>query len=489
MPLTSAVTVPVTARGPPARPGAREWRGAALPISQIRKDSYVNCLRDTTRIRGDTKGNVAHELLREAAVLSKEDNEILTRVGPGTPMGNLLRRYWIPACLTSEVDEPDGPPARVRLLGEDLVAFRDTNGDVGLIEERCPHRGASLFYGRNEECGLRCTYHGWKFDVTGQCTDQRSELHPFSQKIKITSYPIHESGGIVWTYMGPAETMTPFRDFGTESLPAGQVAVNKELVRCNWVQSMDGDLDTAHISNLHQFDAIDDVPDDGTDRPGYPSNYMSMKFWRHDPRSLIEVNDEWHGFRYAGIRTTPNGHRHVRVTAWIFPFGDIIAAIPFNTRQIIVVPVDDYNCQRYNFATTPPANPRGLGGPAFYTYEKYPFEMLPPNGVVDREVHAGERLPDRPGRAEGQVLQRDQGLPQPGHDGHRVRRPDLRPDPRAPGQHRRGSDPDAPHADPGGQGARQRRAAAGARRQRRLPQHPRRGEDPRRGRGLAGARH
>ena len=300
-------------------------------------------------------------------------------------MGNLLRRYWIPACLTSEVDEPDGPPARVRLLGEDLVAFRDTNGDVGLIGEQCPHRGASLFYGRNEECGLRCTYHGWKFDVTGQCTDQRSELHPFSQKIKTTSYPTRESGGIVWTYMGPAETMTPFRDFGTDSLPAGQVAVNKELVRCNWVQSMDGDLDTAHISNLHQFDAIDDVPDDGTDRPGYPSNYMSMKFWRHDPRSLIEVNDEWHGFRYAGIRTTPNGYRHVRVTAWIFPFGDIIAAIPFNTRHIMVVPADDYNCQRYNFATTPPANPRGLGGPAFYTYEKYPFEMLPPGGVVDRK--------------------------------------------------------------------------------------------------------
>ena len=111
-------------------------------------------------------------------MLSAEDNEILTRVGPGTQMGNLLRRYWIPACLSAEIAEPDGPPARVRLLGEDLVAFRDTDGRVGLIEEQCPHRGASLFYGRNEGCGLRCTYHGWKFDVTGQCVDQRSELHP-----------------------------------------------------------------------------------------------------------------------------------------------------------------------------------------------------------------------------------------------------------------------------------------------------------------------
>jgi nitrite reductase/ring-hydroxylating ferredoxin subunit len=309
-------------------------------------------------------------------MLSREDNETLTRVGPGTPMGNLLRRYWIPACLTVELPEPDGPPVRVRLLGEDLVAFRDTEGAIGLIEEQCPHRGASLFYGRNEECGLRCTYHGWKFDVTGQCTDQRSELRPFSDKIKITSYPVHESGGIVWAYLGPAETMTPFRDFGTETLPEQQHQVVRETVYCNFVQSMDGDVDTAHISNLHQFDAIDDVPDDGSDRPGYPSGYMSMKFWRHDPRSLIEVDETWHGFRYAGIRTTPNGHRHARISAWTFPFCTVISAIPFSTRQIFVVPVDDPTTYRYNFTTQPPQNPRGLGGPPFYTFEKYPFEMM-----------------------------------------------------------------------------------------------------------------
>jgi phthalate 4,5-dioxygenase len=309
-------------------------------------------------------------------MLSAQDNEILTRVGPGTPMGGLLRRYWIPACLSAQVAEPDGPPARVRLLGEDLVAFRDTQGRIGLIEERCPHRGASLFYGRNEECGLRCTYHGWKFDVTGQCTDQRSELKPFAHRIKTTCYPVHESGGIVWAYLGPPETMTPFRDFGTETLPAEQVSVVRETVYCNWVQSMDGDVDTAHISNLHQFDAIDDVPDDGSDKPGYPSGYMSMRFWRHDPRSLIEVDETWHGFRYAGIRTTPNGHKHARISAWTFPSCTIIAQIPFSTRLIFVVPVDDVTTYRYNLTTQPPQNPRGLGGPPFFTYEKYPFEML-----------------------------------------------------------------------------------------------------------------
>jgi phenylpropionate dioxygenase-like ring-hydroxylating dioxygenase large terminal subunit len=317
-------------------------------------------------------------------VLSKEDNEILTRVSPGTPMGNLLRRYWIPACLSSEVAQADGPPARVRLLGEDLVAFRDSRGRVGLVGESCPHRGASLFYGRNEECGLRCTYHGWKFDVTGQCVDQRSELRPFADRIKITSYPVLESGGIIWAYLGPAQTMTPFRDFGTENLPAEHVAVAKEIVYCNWVQSMDGDVDTAHISNLHQFDAIEEIPDDGTDKPGYPSGYMSMRFWRHDPRALIEVHDTWHGFRYAGIRQTPGGYRHARITAYIFPASNIIAQIPFSTRQIFVVPADDTTTYRYNFTTQPPANPRDLGGPAFSSYDKYPFEMMPRHGIVHR---------------------------------------------------------------------------------------------------------
>jgi len=154
-------------------------------------------------------------------MLTKEDNEILTRVGPGTPMGNLLRRYWLPALLSSEVPAPDSPPIRVRLLGEDLVAFRDTDGNVGLFVQSCPHRGASLFFGRNEECGLRCVYHGWKYDVDGNCVDMPSEPAEsnFKSKVRVTAYPTHESGGIVWTYMGPQEKMPGFRDFGSESVP------------------------------------------------------------------------------------------------------------------------------------------------------------------------------------------------------------------------------------------------------------------------------
>src|SRR6476661_3236280 len=138
-------------------------------------------------------------------MLSKEDNATLTRVGPGTLMGNLLRRYWTPALLSVEVPEPDSPPVRVRLLGEDLVAFRDTTGDVGLFTQSCPHRGASMFFGRNEETGLRCVYHGWKFDTTGACVDMPSEPAEsnFKNKVRIRSYPTHESGGLVWAYMGP----------------------------------------------------------------------------------------------------------------------------------------------------------------------------------------------------------------------------------------------------------------------------------------------
>ncbi len=140
-------------------------------------------------------------------MLKHEDNERLTRVGPGTAMGALMRRYWQPILLSSEVAEPDCPPVRVRLLGEDLIAFRDTNGNVGMVDAYCPHRRAPLFFGRNEECGIRCVYHGWKFDIEGNCVDLPSEPadSPMKHKAKLTAYPTVERGGVVWTYMGPSD--------------------------------------------------------------------------------------------------------------------------------------------------------------------------------------------------------------------------------------------------------------------------------------------
>ncbi|WP_433285462.1 Rieske 2Fe-2S domain-containing protein [Pseudonocardia sp. CA-142604] len=307
-------------------------------------------------------------------MLSQQDNEILTRVGPGSPMGEVLRRYWTPALLSSELPGPDCDPVRVRLLGENLVAFRDTNGKVGLIQENCPHRGASLYFGRNEECGLRCPYHGWKFDADGACVDMPSEppSSSFKDRVRARAYPVHESGGIAWTYMGPAETITPFRDFGTESLPEKNHLATKLQSYCNWIQTMEGNVDTAHISWLHSWDGAADIEDDGSDKPGYPSNKMTWKFWMHDRAPQLEIEETWYGFRYAGLRETPNGHTNVRITEYVFPYSTIIAAVPYNTRHLMVVPIDDNNCWRYNFEATVPSNPQGHGGAPLFSFG--PFE-------------------------------------------------------------------------------------------------------------------
>src|SRR5256885_16349443 len=154
-------------------------------------------------------------------MLSKTDNELLTRIGPGTPMGELFRRFWLPALLPSELPHADSDPIRFRILGEDLIAFRDTNGQPGFLAENCPHRGASLFFGRNEECGLRCVYHGWKFDVTGACVDQLNEPeeHQFKHKVRLLAYPTCELGGIVRAYLGPAEKMPPLPKIASTQVP------------------------------------------------------------------------------------------------------------------------------------------------------------------------------------------------------------------------------------------------------------------------------
>jgi nitrite reductase/ring-hydroxylating ferredoxin subunit len=318
-------------------------------------------------------------------VLRAEENEILTRVGPGTLMGALLRRYWTPACLSAEIPEPGSPPARVRLLGENLVAFRDTRGRVGLVQENCPHRGASLYFGRNEDGALRCVYHGWAFDTDGKCVDMPSEPAPFCDKVRMKSYPVHESGGIVWTYMGPRETMTPFRDFGTDGHDASEFTAAKQLTTCNWVQAMEGNLDTSHISHLHQWDGIDDIPDDGSDKPGYPSNAMSWKFWRHDRAPRLEVDDTWFGYRYAGIRTTPNGNTHVRVTAYAMPYSTMVASIPFTTGHGLFVPVDDNNCWRYTIMPKQRPNPRGLGGAPLFSLAPFSTPITGKrDGVIPR---------------------------------------------------------------------------------------------------------
>src|SRR3984893_4702205 len=147
-------------------------------------------------------------------MLSREENDLICRTGPGTSMGEFMRQYWIPAMLSSELPQPDSDPVRVLLLNEKLIAFRDSSGNVGLLQNHCPHRGASLFFGRNEEEGLRCVYHGWKFDVTGQCLDMPSETAEsnFKTKLRAAAYPFQERNGVVGAYMGPRETSPPLPD-------------------------------------------------------------------------------------------------------------------------------------------------------------------------------------------------------------------------------------------------------------------------------------
>src|SRR5579864_2450337 len=175
-------------------------------------------------------------------MLRKEHNDLLTQTGPGTPMGELFRRYWTPALLAEELPENDCPPVRVKLLSERLLAFRDSKGRYGLIDEFCAHRGVSLWFGRNEECGLRCPYHGWKFDVTGQCVDVPSEpaASGFAGKIKVTSYPLVARGGILWTYMGPPELMPEPPGLEWALVPPERRYITKRVQECNYLQALEG---------------------------------------------------------------------------------------------------------------------------------------------------------------------------------------------------------------------------------------------------------
>jgi len=186
-------------------------------------------------------------------VLSKDDNELLTNTEPGTPMGELFRRFWIPVALSEEFVGPDCIPVKIKILNEDLIGFRDSQGRPGLVDAYCPHRGAPLFFARNAEDGLRCVYHGWKFDVNGQCVDMPNtpEGDIFRNKVKITNYPCREAGGMVFAYMGPKDREPPFPEFDYSHVPSQNIYVTKFRLECNWLQATEGDFDPSHGVFLH----------------------------------------------------------------------------------------------------------------------------------------------------------------------------------------------------------------------------------------------
>lgn len=278
-------------------------------------------------------------------MLTREENERLCRVGPGTPMGETLRRYWIPALLSEELPEPDGPPVRVRLLGEDLVAFRDTSGQVGLVDEWCPHRRASFYWGRNEEHGIRCVYHGWKFDRTGRCLDMPNEPPEshFKDKVRLQAYPTWEAAGIVWTYMGPPELQPPLPDYEWVRAPKGFVWVSKTLEDCNWIQAMEGGLDTTHSSFLHNLNL---------------QNFRAPRTQSTAPRLVVEKTD--YGYRYFSLRELrASGQRYIRGYHFLMPFQQMRGeTVDFHTGQPanppslnghLWVPLDDTHTAVYNW--------------------------------------------------------------------------------------------------------------------------------------------
>ncbi len=186
-------------------------------------------------------------------MLTKEDNELLTQVGPATPMGELFRRFWLPALLAEELPGPDCEPVRLKLLGEELIAFKDSDGRIGILDAYCPHRSAPMFFGRNEECGLRCVYHGWKFDVDGNCLDMPNtvEGEAFKERVKTVAYPTFEAANMIWIYMGPQDRMPPRPEFPFMDVPRSHVYVMKYLLNCNYAQTLENEFDTSHSAFLH----------------------------------------------------------------------------------------------------------------------------------------------------------------------------------------------------------------------------------------------
>jgi phthalate 4,5-dioxygenase oxygenase subunit len=275
-------------------------------------------------------------------MITPEDNELLCRVEGDAPMGQLMRRQWLAICLVEQVSEPDGTPIKARILGEDLVVFRDTLGRVGVMDEYCPHRKASLVYGRNEDCGLRCLYHGWKMDVVGNVVDMASEPQGSGlvQKVKHKAYPVKEWAGFVWAYMGPPEHQPEFVPPPWAPHEHTRLAVARIIIPCNWAQILEGQIDSAHSSSLHSSDMVPARVD------GAKATDTQWLRPSTDKSPRMQVERTSYGFRYAAIRRPikdAQTHDYIRSTVFVAPAS---ALIPPNDQYNVAnmnVPVDDHH--------------------------------------------------------------------------------------------------------------------------------------------------
>ena len=288
-------------------------------------------------------------------MISQELNDRLTRVGRDQPAGEVLRRYWQPAALSDELKGPR-PVVPVTLLGENLVLFRDNEGELGLIGRHCPHRGADLCYGRREDNGLRCPFHGWHFDRTGQCVEQPGEPEgsKMHEQIRTPAYPVVERNGIVFAYRGPGDP-PPLPNFDCFRAPDTHVFAFKGLWECNWLQALEVGIDPAHASFLHRF-LEDEDPKDSYGKQFRDSaadtNIPMTKLLRDYPRPEIRVEETDFGLKLTALRHMENGLTHVRVTNQIFPEA---ICIPMSREMTITqwhVPIDDENCYWYSMFTS-----------------------------------------------------------------------------------------------------------------------------------------
>jgi nitrite reductase/ring-hydroxylating ferredoxin subunit len=269
-----------------------------------------------------------------AAMTTARENELLTRVGPGTPMGEVMRQYWIPVAQSDEV-VPDGDPLRLMVLGEPLIAFRDTAGRLGVLDHRCPHRCASLFFGRNEKNGIRCIYHGWKFDVDGNCLEMANvpPHQDFKEKIKAKSYRTTERYGVIWLYMGERAEAPPFPDFELNDLAGDEISVRIIQQEYNWLQGLENDIDTSHFGFLHLGGV-----DPGDMAPGDILTYLAS-----DRTPQFHIEDTPLGLMYGAYRPAETGKTHWRLAQFIVPFWVIPPAGQLATQIMMkgYIPMDD----------------------------------------------------------------------------------------------------------------------------------------------------
>jgi phthalate 4,5-dioxygenase oxygenase subunit len=293
----------------------------------------------------------------EEPMLSREENALLTETGAGTAMGTYFRRYWFPALLVSELPTPDCPPVRVRLLGEDLIAFRDSSGRVGLLDEFCGHRRASLFWGRNEDCGLRCIYHGWKYDAEGVCVDMPNEPpeYAFENKVRITAYPTREYGGLIWAYMGPGDHVPELPKLEWARVPETHRYISKRFQETNYLQAVEGGIDSSHSNFLHAtIEAFRQTP--AYVEKVKNSTNLRAKYHLLDKAPHFTVKKTDYGLLIAVRRNAESDSYYWRLTQFLLP---AYSMIPYQKGLSIHghcwIPRDDHTCWVWTMSWNPEA--------------------------------------------------------------------------------------------------------------------------------------